>query len=84
MLTVFADTVGNLFGTTRQFVQHRFGYVAVSLDVLLVVVSHGVVEFLVDSTGEDEGRQRVEVGQEDDRVDDLSERPAVRSFRQFL
>lgn len=58
--------------------------VAVGPNVLLVAVAQVVVELLVDATGEDEGRQRVEVRQDDYGVHHLGQRPAVRPFCQFL
>lgn len=48
------------------------------------MVAGGVVELLVDATGEDERRERMEVRQQNYRVDDLCQRPAIRTFRQFL
>lgn len=57
--TTFA--VGDLLGTARQLVRHGLG--DVDVDVLLVMVAQAVVQLLVDAAREDEGRERVEVGQ---------------------
>ena len=70
-------TAGEFVDDGRRRHHHYHGLVghvvAVSLDVLLVIVAHGVVQLLVDAAREDEGRERVEVRQQNDSVDDLGE-----------
>lgn len=69
--TSLATAIENFLGTTRKFVFGRLYFNAIVLDILLVMITRNVVQFLVNSTGEDKGRQRMEVSQKNYRMDNF-------------